>query len=95
MFNYSEYVKFENSSPVGKNYDVAELANRLKPLYSRGWNSKKIAEKAEISSIASIHKASQGQTITKNEFINGQRTKVIDEETLCKLVKFLEWVEEN
>jgi Ni,Fe-hydrogenase III component G len=64
-------------------------------LYAGGWNSKKIAEKAGISSIASVHKAFQGQILTKNEFIDGQRTKIIDEETLCKLVKFLEWSEEE
>lgn len=87
--NYSEYVKFRNSSPVGKNYDAAELANRLKPLYIEGWNSKKIAEKTGISSIASIHKASLGEVLTKNEFIDGQWIKVIDDENLSKLVNFL------
>lgn len=55
MFNYSEYIKFRSSAPVGKNYDAAELANRLKPLYAGGWNSKKIAEKAGISSMNLSH----------------------------------------
>ncbi|MHC5936166.1 hypothetical protein [Nostoc sp.] len=95
MFNYAEYVKFRNSSPGGKNYDAADLANRLKPFYTKGWNSKKIAEKAGISSIASVHKVSQGEVLTKNEFIHGQQTKIIDEETLCKIMNFLEWAEEN
>lgn len=89
FINYSEYVKFRNSAPVGKNYDAAELANRLRPLYVDGWNSKKIAQKAGISSIASIHKASQGQVMTKNEFIDGQWIKIVDEENLFRLVNFL------
>lgn len=95
MFNYSEYIKFRSSAPVGKNYDAAELANRLKPLYAGGWNSKKIAEKAGISSIASVHKASQGQRLTKNEFIDGQWIKIVDEENISKLVNFLKWVKED
>lgn len=95
MFNYAEYVEFQNSAPVGKTYNAAELANRLKPLYARGWNSKKIAEKIGISSVSSVHKASQGQILTRNEFINGQRTKIIDEETVGKLMDFLKWVKER
>lgn len=90
MFYSYDDVDFRNSTPIGNTYDAKSLSDRLKPFYSQGWNSKKIAEKAGISSITSVHKASQGQLITGKKLVDGQWVKIIDHETLSQLIDFLE-----
>lgn len=87
--SYHGLISCRNSVPVDT-YGAKALAEKLIPFYSQGWNSKKIAEAAKISSIATVHKASQGQIVTRKEFVSGQWIQVIDHETLSKLINFLE-----
>jgi hypothetical protein len=86
---YDEYVKFRNSTPTGTFYDVEALSTSVKSLFAqKRWNSKEIAQRVGMS-VVSVHKAAQGEPLTRYRFIDGKWTKVIDDEALSKLTNFL------